>query len=227
MQELTKRLAVIGLIATLSGCNTTDALTPQVDVGGGFSSPPVTQNDLDGMSAENAAPATTQKTAFTPAENGASGTLQAQADALARREDAAARRTQETAARPPAAETAGETIRFLPIIGAPVQAVTPLSRRLGAEARGNGLTIRSASDNSSRYILKGYLSAMKDGGATTVVYVWDVLDGEGARLHRIQGQETVESTAADPWSAVPAATMEEIARKTIRAYLDWRGAARG
>ncbi|WP_374708650.1 hypothetical protein [Shinella sp. CPCC 101442] len=249
-----KRLAVIGLIATLSGCNSTDALTPQVDVGGGFNSPPVTQRDLDQMSAQTTpVTTTTQQTAFaTPAETGTTtgaetaGTLQGQADALARN-NAGSRTTtdtalaRETAQRSLAAETSGgaedvavaspakssETIRFLPIIGAPVEAVTPLSKRLGAEARSNGLTIRSASDNSSKYILKGYFSAVNDNSKTTVVYVWDVLDGQGARLHRIQGQETVPGTASDPWSAVPARTMEGIAQKTIREYLDWRGSAPG
>ena len=255
MQELMKRLALIGLIAALAGCNSTDALTPQVDVGGGFNSPPVAQSDLDAMSAQTTAvTTTTQQTAFTtPVGTGSSsgadtaGTLQAQADALARNngararnDDAALARTaaqrslaaetstgaEEVAALPPAAE-AGETIRFLPIIGAPVEAVTPLSKRLGAEARAQGLTIRSASDKSSKYILKGYFSAMNDNGGTTVVYVWDVLDGSGARLHRIQGQESVSGTASDPWAAVPARAMEGIAEKTIRQYLDWRGATPG
>jgi hypothetical protein len=252
MQELMKRLALIGLIATLAGCNSTDALTPQVDVGGGFNSPPVTQGDLDRMSAETPPVTTTQQTAFTTPAGSISttgddtaGTLQGQADALARNtgtrqsEERLARTTaerslaaetsggaQELAAIPPA-DKAGETIRFLPIIGAPVEAVTPLSKRLGAEARSRGLTIRSASDTSSNHILKGYFSAVNDGGGTTVVYVWDVLDGSGARLHRIQGQETVSGTASDPWSAVPPGTMEGIAEKTIRQYLDWRGASPG
>ena len=256
MHELMKRLAVIGLIAALAGCNSTDALIPRADVGNGFNSPPVTQSDLDQMSAETTPVTTmpvtsaTQQTAFTASgtSTGAdtAGTLQGQADALARnnggtQSDTALARTtaerslaaetsggaEEVAALPRANSEAGETIRFLPIIGAPVEAVTPLSKRLGAEARSSGLTIRSASDNSARYILKGYFSAMNDDGKTTVVYVWDVLDGSGARLHRIQGQETVSGTAADPWTVVPARTMEGIAEKTIRQYLDWRGSAPG
>jgi hypothetical protein len=256
MHKLMKRLALIGLITALAGCNSTDALIPRADVGNGFNSPPVTQSDLDQMSAETTpvttmpVTTTTQQTAF--ATSGGStgadtaGTLQGQADALARnngaaQSDTALSRTtaqrslaaetsegaEEVAALPGNAAQAGETIRFLPIIGAPVEAVTPLSKRLGAEARAGGLTIRSASDNSSNHILKGYFSAMNDGGKTTVVYVWDVLDTSGARLHRIQGQETVSGTAADPWAAVPARTMEGIAQKTIRQYLDWRGTARG
>jgi hypothetical protein len=254
MHELMKRLALIGLIAALAGCNSTDALIPRADVGGGFNSSPVTQRELDQMSAETTpdttmpVTSTTQQTAFTGDTTGAdtAGTLQGQADALARNNGAAgsdvelARTTaqrslaaetsegaEEIAALPRATAEAGETVRFLPIIGAPVEAVTPLSKRLGAEARSNGLTIRSASDNSTKYILKGYFSAMNDNSQTTVVYVWDVLDGSGARLHRIQGQETVSGTASDPWAAVPARTMEGIARKTIRQYLDWRGSAPG
>ena len=82
-------------------------------------------------------------------------------------------------------------------------------------------------DQTAEHVLKGYLSAYADGGKVTVVYVWDVLDNSGARLHRIQGQETVSGNAADPWAAVPARTMEGIASKTIRQYLDWRGSAPG
>lgn len=253
MHELMKRLALIGLIATLAGCNSTDALIPRADVGNSFNSPPVTQSELDQMSAETApVTATAQTTAFTADGTGTTsgrdtaGTLQGQADALARNngttstEADLARTTaqrslaaetsggaEEIAALPSATAETGETIRFLPIIGAPVEAVTPLSKRLGAEARTNGLTIRSASDNSTKYILKGYFSAMKDNGQTTVVYVWDVLDNSGARMHRIQGQETVSGDTADPWAAVPARTMEGIAQKTIRAYLDWRGSLPG
>ena len=252
MQELMKRLALIGLIAILTGCNSTDALIPPADIGNGFNSPPVTQSDLDRMSADTSPVTTmpvataTQQTAFTSSgsSTGAdtAGTLQGQADALARNNGAGssaeadaelARTTAERSlaaeevASLPAANAGSETIRFLPIIGAPVEAVTPLSKRLGAEARSGGLTIRSASDTSARYILKGYFSAMNDNGKTTVVYVWDVLDGGGARLHRIQGQESVPGTTADPWSVVPAGTMEAIARKTIRQYLDWRGSAPG
>lgn len=127
----------------------------------------------------------------------------------------------QQAALPPAAQTTG-SIRFLPIIGAPVQAVTPLSRQLGAEARARGLTIKSASDASSEHILKGYFSAFSDSGNVTITYVWDVLDASGGRLHRIQGQEVVPSGAQDPWAAVPASVMQQIATKSMAEYVSWR-----
>jgi hypothetical protein len=126
-----------------------------------------------------------------------------------------------------AGTSAGTTVRFLPIIGAPVQAVTPLSRQLGTEARSHGLSIKSSNDNSSSFILKGYLSAFSDSGKVTVVYVWDVLDNSGTRLHRIQGQESMPSAAQDPWAAVPASVMQQIASKTITEFSSWREARGG
>lgn len=115
------------------------------------------------------------------------------------------------------------TIRFLPIIGAPVKAVTPLSRTLGRDARAAGLTIKSSKDPTAGHILKGYLSAYADGQDTVVTYVWDVLDAGGQRLNRIQGQQKVPGTAADPWSAVPDEVMQTIGSETIRQYVAWSG----
>ncbi|OAP46604.1 hypothetical protein ATB98_14680 [Sinorhizobium saheli] len=279
-------IASLGLAAALAGCNTTDALIPQVDVGeGNFRSPPVTQSDLDSMSAQTAVmPVETvppgSTAAFSAQPNIAAppqyaagnagyndytdpaGTLDAQASRLAegeapvqttrsppppsqpaeqetaqanvRRPEAAPVETasapaepSQAAAAPAAAATGSGGIRFLPIIGAPVEAVTPLSKQLGASARAQGLAIKSSKDTTSDHILKGYFSALKEDGKTTVVYVWDILDGSGNRLHRIQGQDTVSSSAADPWAAVPPETMQAIASKTIDAYLEWRRARAG
>lgn len=266
----------LSLLLIIAGCNSTDALTPQVDVGNGtsFNSPPVTQRDLDGM--DNQAPvtggqqlaanrgpvqseqpitgqtlaappssATTSLQQTTVAGNGTyrdpAGTLEGQAAALGNQPATAQQQiatqpaqtqpatTPMTTQQQPATQTAAVnpqatalSVRFLPIIGAPVQAVTPLSRQLGADARARGITIKSATDASAEHMLKGYFSAFADGSNTTVTYVWDVLDASGNRLNRIQGQETAPGGGGDPWAGVPASTMQAIASKTIDSYLAWR-----
>ena len=134
---------------------------------------------------------------------------------------------QQQASLPPAAGAGGNSIRFLPIIGAPVEAVTPLSRQLGADARSLGLTIKSSSDASAGYILKGYLSAFEDGPQISVTYVWDVLDNSGNRLHRIQGAESAPLKRGDPWTAVPPAVMQKIASKTMSEFNSWRNSSGG
>jgi hypothetical protein len=133
--------------------------------------------------------------------------------------------SQQTASLAPA--SSANSIRFLPIIGAPVQAVTPLSRQLGAEARAKGLTIRASNDNSAENILKGYFSAFADGNKVNIVYVWDVLDANGVRLHRLQGQETVAAKGSDPWAAVTDRAMQDIAAKTLNDYTSWKHSQRG
>ncbi|ENN87913.1 hypothetical protein RHSP_49172 [Rhizobium freirei PRF 81] len=134
---------------------------------------------------------------------------------------------QQQASLPPTAATGNSSIRFLPIIGAPVQAVTPLSRQLGTDARSLGLTIKSSSDASASYILKGYLSAFEDGPQISVTYVWDVLDSAGNRVHRIQGAESAPLKRGDPWTAVPPAVMQKIATKTMSEFNSWRNSSGG
>ena len=237
-------LAVPALVLALSGCNTTEALTPQVDVGHNTSqSTPVTQGDLDQMAAAaDRAPAGASAIASSVPAYAPQNSLQAQAQALSSGsqygeplgEAPSSALSPTGGQQPPLQQTAslapagsGNTIRFLPIIGAPVQAVTPLSRQLGAEARAKGLTIRASNDNSAENILKGYFSAFADGGKVNVIYVWDVLDANGVRLHRLQGQEAVAAKGSDPWAAVTDRVMQDIAAKTLNDYSSWKQSQRG
>ncbi len=70
-------------------------------------------------------------------------------------------------------------------------------------------------------VLDPTIPMFADGKKVTVVYVWDVLDNSGSRLHRIQGQETVPGKAADAWSAVPPELMQQIGNATIAEYMKW------
>lgn len=121
---------------------------------------------------------------------------------------------------PPAASRvslAQARVELAPIVGSTVQAVAPLSARLASRARASGYRLAAMNDPAATEVLKGYFSAFSDGGQTTIVYVWDVLDPAGNRLHRIQGQERSPgaSSRADAWSAVTPETMQTIADRTI------------
>lgn len=242
MRLIGKLLSACIVALSVSGCNTSEALTPRAEIGGGSrASTPVTQADTERM-ARSPRPETYQNQTYRndTYQPRPQNTLEAQAQAMQSGNQTSPASSgpppewqgqsqaeaQSTAAAPQQEASlpafAGNTIRFLPIIGAPVQAVTPLSRRLGAEARAAGLTIRPSSDTGTEQILKGYFSAFSDGEKITIVYVWDVLDNTGSRLHRMQGQENVPGSGQDPWASVPSSTMELIAAKTIQDYMSWR-----
>ncbi len=164
------------------------------------------------------------KSDLPPAQNGTTTSPGADPTSLPAPATASTTGTAPTTAAT-AAPTPGATqtakLRFAPIVGAPITAATPLSQRLSALAKQKGIVLGTAADTDNTHIMKGYFSALPDGNQTTIIYVWDVLDPAGTRLHRIQGQEKVSGGAADPWSTVPAATMEGIADKAISGYLTW------
>lgn len=246
MSVRTVRACFAAFCLLLAGCNT-DGLTPQAEIPGADRATDTTQTNQQPKQIDEIPVETTERKPLIDSEPDATddrppqNTLEAQAKAIDEGQDNPSLTKPKTAndgnlganlyksdaqtqkvSSIYSANAAKGTIRFLPIIGAPVQAVTPLSKELGNSARGNGLTIKGSSDQTAEHVLKGYLSAFADGDKVTVVYVWDVLDNSGARLHRIQGQESVKAGGSDAWAAVPPEVMQSIGVATIAEYMKWR-----
>ncbi len=118
-------------------------------------------------------------------------------------------------------------LHFDPIVGATVEAATPLTERLASRARSRGIGLAGASDPSTTHVLKGYFSTITEGKQTTVLYVWDIYDRSGNRLHRINGKQVAGSSGGEGWSAVPAAAMQQIADDTIDQLASWIGGSTG
>lgn len=116
---------------------------------------------------------------------------------------------------------ANARVQFAPIVGTTVEAATPLTERLASRARERGIRLAGASDPATTHVLKGYFSALTEGKETTVVYVWDVYDPAGTRLHRINGQQKVQITGGEGWSSVPSAAMQTIADTTLDQLAAW------
>lgn len=116
----------------------------------------------------------------------------------------------------------GVRVYVAPIVGSTVEALTPLSRRISLRARESGIVLNASGEPNTQYTVKGYFSALPEDQETTIIYVWDVLDTAGNRVHRIQGQQV--SAGADvsaPWTNVPPATMETIADTTVNELASW------
>lgn len=118
-------------------------------------------------------------------------------------------------------------LQIAPIVGASVEAATPLTAELQARAKQRGITLAGSADQTATHVLKGYFSAISEGKDTTVIYVWDVYDPAGNRLHRINGQMKAPSVGngggADSWKDVSPATMQAIADQTIDQFAAFLG----
>lgn len=121
-----------------------------------------------------------------------------------------------------AAVAARTRLQIAPIVGAPVEAAAPLTERLNQRARENGITLAGSADQTATHVLKGYFSTMTEGKETTVVYVWDVYDPSGNRLHRINGQvKSASANATEGWAAVTPEAMRSIADSTVDQLTAW------
>ena len=123
--------------------------------------------------------------------------------------------------------TSRTKLYFDPIVGATVEAATPLAERIAVRAKARGLALAGSTDPSITYIVKGYFSTMAEGRQTIVLYVWDIYDRNGNRLHRINGQQKAGTGKNEGWSAVSAANMQSIADDTIDQLAVWLASATG
>lgn len=120
-----------------------------------------------------------------------------------------------------AALPTGKAVAFLPVSNAPQSAVTNLARSIRNAATSNGVPVVASVQDGAQYQVKGYFSALEDGGGTLLVYVWDVLDRNNKRVYRINGQEQSSSSSSDPWGAVNSQMIDRVAESTIAQLKSW------
>jgi hypothetical protein len=116
-------------------------------------------------------------------------------------------------------------LQFAPVVGAAQEVLPPLSLRLAARAGQRGIPVVHQGGGAT-HLLRGYFSTFTEGRDTTIIYVWDVVDAAGNRLHRIQGQQTAPGGGAQGWAAVTPQAMEAIADRTIDEMAAWLSANR-
>lgn len=122
----------------------------------------------------------------------------------------------------PTAAAPREALRFhiAPVVGVTGDNAATLSARLSQSAGRRGLALASSGGEAS-HVLRGYFSTVDEEDGTVVIYVWDVLDASGTRVHRIQGREL--STGEGGGSrAVSATALEAIADRTMGDLAGWR-----
>ncbi|WP_321502139.1 hypothetical protein [Breoghania sp.] len=137
----------------------------------------------------------------------------------------------ESSASPPplaaAVPASQATFAFEPFNGVPGNTADSLSDRLGNEAKRQGLTLVRRVGAPATYRVKGHLSAAGDNSSSTIIYVFDVYDANGRRVHRFSGQETSSATSGDPWTGISGETLNLLAERTILALKSWLSGASG
>ena len=110
---------------------------------------------------------------------------------------------------------------FADVTGAPATHAIAFSQAINKEASLRKLNLVKTGDPTATYLVKGYLSAIGGTGGTLLVYVWDVTDTTGRRLHRVSGQEPGGGSSTDPWSGVNAEAVNNAASRTVDDLVAW------
>ncbi len=124
--------------------------------------------------------------------------------------------TSQTAAIDPS-----QSIAFLPVEGAPQSTVSALNRSLRNSSQVHGLGLVPGNTTNAKYRVKGYFSALNDGTGTLLVYIWDVVDQNGNRIHRINGRERTGNASADPWQSITDQEISAVADTTAAKLKSW------
>jgi uncharacterized lipoprotein YmbA len=113
-------------------------------------------------------------------------------------------------------------IALAPVIGAPDPVSKQLVSQLTAAVEKQRIAVAPDRDAKADYMLRGYIVAARDKGATKVSYIWDVTDPSGKRVNRITGEEVVSANnPKDPWASVSGAVTQNIADKTASSLGSW------
>jgi hypothetical protein len=110
---------------------------------------------------------------------------------------------------------------FAPVTGAPSDPISRLNLAIKQEAIKRDITIVQPGDPTADYTVQGYLSAVGGSSGTVLVFVWDISDRNGARVHRVSGQEASTKGAPDPWAAVDNQILNLVALRTVDSIAAW------
>lgn len=127
----------------------------------------------------------------------------------------------ETKSTPPSVSPEKATFAFEQLTGLPGNLADDLSEDLGNRAVAEKLNLVRRVGAPSTYRVKGFLSAAGDQYTTTIFYVFDIIDANGNRVHRIDGQEQTGGNSGDPWNSVSADAFKRIASRTIASMKAW------
>lgn len=112
-------------------------------------------------------------------------------------------------------------VSFAPIIGPPQAVSQTISGQVVSAAQQKSIPVVTE-PSAADYTVRGYLDASPDRAGNKLAFIWDVLDKDGKRVHRIIGEEVVPAKpGADPWKSLDKESIDKIANRTATDLAAW------
>ncbi len=105
-------------------------------------------------------------------------------------------------------------VAIAPVMGAPEAVSSQVGGQLSSALERQQVRVAQASEKPE-YTLRGYMVATKERAGTKVSYIFDLTDGAGKRVNRIQGEEMAQGgSGANLWAALTPDMSQRISDKT-------------
>ena len=96
-----------------------------------------------------------------------------------------------------------------------------LAESLVVKAKTRQIRISRSLRKVSTHTIIGQISAVGGDNGTVILYAFDIVDSNGERVYRINGQETAGGSSGDPWLGAHSGTINNISEKVVSELKAW------
>ena len=92
---------------------------------------------------------------------------------------------------------------MVPIVGAPGDGATALSRAMALALKGRGVTLAQEPDDTALLVMGSVVVSDRGPGSQFVEVIWELLSPDGVRLGIVSQENTIDAGALDgPWGPI-------------------------
>jgi hypothetical protein len=115
----------------------------------------------------------------------------------------------------------GVVVQFLPFSGVPVNTADAIYKAVRGRADVEHVTLALRLDEPATYRVRTLINAVGSANVSTFVFVVEIYDVAGKRVHRFAGQEYGSAPSGDPWSGIDGETEQHLAERILIGVKAW------
>jgi len=115
----------------------------------------------------------------------------------------------------------GVVVQFLPFSGVPVNTADAIYKTVRSKAPDEGLTLALRLDEPSTYRVRTLINAVGTTDVSTFIFIVEIYDVAGRRVHRFVGQEYGTAPSGEAWSGIDADTERHLGERILSGVKAW------
>jgi hypothetical protein len=115
----------------------------------------------------------------------------------------------------------GIVIQFLPFSGVPVNTADAIYKNVRAHSTEEGLKLALRLDEPATYRVRTLISAVGTTDVSTFIFIVEIYDVAGNRVHRFVGQEYGVVPNGEPWSGIDGDTERHLGERILLGVKAW------